>query len=162
MLWMWESQASSARFPPKRRDEPANEQGLGADQNESAAARSAEPPAADYPAADTPAAGPVTTDSPAPPAGGPVQGGVAGPGPDTDGFRAGGAGVGVLLVVEPTVAACEVADLISLEPVTDNPGPSAQFVVKQAEEMERLISDIVSEMETEALFKLLPGPIAVC
>ena len=38
MLWMWESQASSARFPPKRRDEPDNEQGLGADQNESAAA----------------------------------------------------------------------------------------------------------------------------
>ena len=99
----------------------------------------------------------LTTYSLAPPAGG-----VTGPGPDTDGFCAGGAGVGGLLVVEPTVAACEVADLISLEPVTDNPGPSAQFVVKQAEEMERLISDIVSEMETEALFKLLPGPIAVC
>ena len=129
-----------------------------ADQNESAATRSAEPPAADYPAADTPAAGPLTTDSPAPPVGGQVTGGVAGPGPDTDGFCAGGAGVGVLLVVEPTVAACEVADLISLEPVTDDPGPSAQFVVKQAEEMERLISDIVSETETEALFKLLPGP----
>ena len=126
------------------------------------AARSADTPAADYPVDDTPAAGPYATDSPAPPAGGPVQGGVTGPGPGTDGFCAGGAGVGVLLVVEPTVAACEVADLISLEPVTDNPGPSAQFVVKQAEEMERLISDIVSEMETEALFKLLPGPIAVC
>ena len=52
MLWMWESQASSARLPEKEGDEPANEQGLGADQNESAAARSAEPPAADYPAAD--------------------------------------------------------------------------------------------------------------
>ena len=59
------------------------------------------------------------------PTGGPVRSVVTGLGPVADGLHSGGAGSDGPVVVEPTVGDCEGAELISLEPVTDNPGTSA-------------------------------------
>ena len=141
-----------ARACPEKREESAKEQDRGADRSESNAAGSTDTTAAGSPASDPSAPSSFLTDAPA-----------AGPAmlvplaPPADGPAAGGSVVVEPVVVEPVaidlaeketvVAGCDVGELISLGSVTEISRP-------RVEKTEGLMSDVVSEMETETSFKV--------
>ena len=154
-----------ARACPEKREESAKEQDRGADRSESNAAGSTDATATGSPASDpnaagstdTTAAGSPASDPSAPsslltdaPADGPAM--LVPLAPPADGPAAGGSvvvePVAIDLAEKETVAAgCNVGELISLGSVTEISRP-------RVEKTEGLMSDVVSEMETETSFKV--------